>query len=235
MTSNHQTIIALLAAAAKNSDAVSTQGSSYLGSPRSCYQLKNPAKRQVAKTFVQSNPSLSYADCMQLLTDLNHGVSYEEKTIGPIILSLYPTYRAKLAPQHLSLWLEQLAGWGEVDSLCQSLLSAEELLAQWPLWRAQLENFSSSQVISKRRASLVLLVRPAREVRSEKLGKFALRLIGQLQPERDILITKAVSWLLREMIAQYRTEVTTFLAENQTTLPKIAVRETTRKLTTGRK
>ncbi len=235
MTSNHQTIIALLAAAAKNSDAISTQGSSYLGSPRSCYQLKNPAKRQVAKTFVRSNPTLSYADCMQLLTDLNHGVSYEEKTIGPIILSLYPAYRAQLTPTHLDVWLENLSGWGEIDSLCQSLLSAEELLAHWPLWRTALMAFSISPNISKRRASLVLLTRPVRDQYDSKLGILALLVVAQLQSERDILITKAISWLLREMIAQYRTEVIAFLAENQTTLPKIAVRETTRKLTTGRK
>ena len=53
--------------------------------------------------------------------------------------------------------------------------------------------------------------------------------------EKEVLITKAVSWLLRSMIKYYRNEVTDYLNENKESLPKIAVREVSIKLETGRK
>jgi 3-methyladenine DNA glycosylase AlkD len=50
-----------------------------------------------------------------------------------------------------------------------------------------------------------------------------------------ILITKAVSWLLRNLVKHYRTEVEAYLRSNEGRLPAIAVRETFNKLKTGRK
>lgn len=53
--------------------------------------------------------------------------------------------------------------------------------------------------------------------------------------EKDILITKAISWLLRSLIKHHKYAVQEFLDENHEQLPPIAVRETIQKLKTGRK
>jgi len=44
-----------------------------------------------------------------------------------------------------------------------------------------------------------------------------------------------VSWLLRSMLRHHERAVAAYVRENRHSLPAIAVRETTRKITTGRK
>ena len=119
--------------------------------------------------------------------------------------------------------------------MCQSSFSADEILLNWVSWEKVLITFSKSDFISKRRASLVLLTKPVRDVRNDKFLKIAFRNMNKLKLEKDILIIKAISWLLRDMIKNYRDEVKNYLKKNRETLPKIAVRETTRKLETGKK
>lgn len=94
---------------------------------------------------------------------------------------------------------------------------------------------AKSEEISKRRASLVLLTKPVRDTYDERLLKLALGNIDRVKGEKDILITKAVSWLLREMVKNYRKEVEEYLDANEDSLPKVAVRETKVKLKTGKK
>lgn len=59
--------------------------------------------------------------------------------------------------------------------------------------------------------------------------------IDKLKKDPEILVTKAISWLLRDLIKHKRQRVGTYLKENENTLPRIALRETKAKLLTGRK
>src|SRR6185312_1309445 len=122
-----------------------------------------------------------------------------------------------------------------VDSLCQSNFTADELLLNWPAWHRMLIALSKSKNISKRRASLVLLTGPIAHSADPRFAAVAFENISRLSGERDILITKAISWLLRSMVRYHKKEVAAFLRANAETLPAIAVRETKRKIETGRK
>jgi 3-methyladenine DNA glycosylase AlkD len=95
--------------------------------------------------------------------------------------------------------------------------------------------FSRSKDIRKRRAALVLLCQPLRKTHDANLAHTAFQIIGRLKSEKEILITKAISWLLRSMTKQYKREVAAFVDEFESTLPKIAVRETRVKFLTRRK
>jgi 3-methyladenine DNA glycosylase AlkD len=70
---------------------------------------------------------------------------------------------------------------------------------------------------------------------NEEFADLAFTLINRLKHEKDILITKAISWLLRAMIKNHKSKVAAYLQKNYDKLPKIAARETKRKLETGRK
>ena len=98
-----------------------------------------------------------------------------------------------------------------------------------------ISQFSMDKNIHKRRASLVLLTFPVRKSQDKRLSDLAFTNIEKLKNENDILITKAISWLLRSLIANHRKEVEIYIDKNINSLPKIAIRETKRKLTTGRK
>ena len=109
------------------------------------------------------------------------------------------------------------------------------MLANWKQWKSLLVSLSKSQNVHKRRASLVLLTKPVKESTDPRLARLAFANIGRLKSDKDILVTKAVSWLLRALIKYHRQEVERYLKDNSDSLPKIALRETRNKLKSGHK
>jgi 3-methyladenine DNA glycosylase AlkD len=98
-----------------------------------------------------------------------------------------------------------------------------------------MNRFSKSENIQKRRASLVLLCSPLRHTDDESLARIALDTVERLKSEKAILITKAISWVLRSMVKHHKKIVAQYIKDNTGTLPSIAVRETLTKLKTGKK
>ena len=207
----------------------------YIGSTKHSYQLKAEVSKQIAKNWIKTHPKLSLMDYIKLLDSLSLGRSHEEISMIGRLLGYAPKLRKQLQPENLDKWLGQVQGWAEVDSICQSNFTSNELLNNWPKWQKMINKFSKDKNVHKRRASLVLLVKSAKQVKDNRLSKIAFLAIDRLKNEKDILITKAISWLLRSMIKNYRQEVEGYLKKNENDLPKIAVRETTRKLLTGKK
>lgn len=207
----------------------------YIGSTKHSYTISSPVKKQLVKGWIKQHPSLSFSEYLDLLNALYLGTSHDEISLGGKLLEYIPTLRKQLKPEHLDAWLGITEGWAEVDSICQSNFTAEELLANWSAWKKLICQCSMSKNIHKRRASLVLLTGPVRKNTDTKLSALAFEVIAKLQTENDILITKAISWLFRNMIKHHRKEVEMYLKENFNSLPKIAIRETNHKLLTGRK
>src|SRR5262249_9593378 len=145
----------------------------------------------------------------------------EEKSLACLLLERSAATRALVKPRDIERWLDDLNGWAEVDSLCQNLFT-DELSADWPNWQKLIERLSKSKNINKRRASLVLLTRPVVVSNDKALRDHSFAMIDRLQSERDILITKAVSWLLRSLTSHHGKAVAAFLKERAETLPKIA-------------
>jgi 3-methyladenine DNA glycosylase AlkD len=170
-----------------------------------------------------------------LVGDLFAAESHEEKTLGALLLRESAKVRRATSLAEVDAWLGHLNGWAEVDSLCQNAFTAEEMLADWPAWDRLLVRLSKDANINKRRAALVLLTGPVHYSDDPRFRDLALAFIERLSPERDILITKAISWLLRCLVTRHRSAVERCLAEQATTLPKVAIRETRVKLDTGTK
>ena len=125
--------------------------------------------------------------------------------------------------------------WAENDVLCQSNFTAENILNRWSDWKKWLKEFNKSPNINKRRASLVLLTKSLRQSDDPRLSKLAFENVENLKGEKDILITKAVSWILRSLVTFHKTELLEYLDKNKESLPKIAYREALSKALTGRK
>ncbi|MEY4929699.1 MAG: hypothetical protein RI909_423 [Bacteroidota bacterium] len=169
-----------------------------------------------------------------VLTSLVKGASSTEKTMVGILLDYSSLDQRKFNPKLFGSWLNYLEGWAEVDSLCTGRYSDSEILSQWKIWKPLLIQFSKSNNIHQRRASLVLLCSPLRHSNDERLASMALQNVQQLKHEKEILITKAISWVLRSMVKHHRGVVKDFMKQ-ESGLPAIAVRETMRVLETGRK
>lgn len=73
------------------------------------------------------------------------------------------------------------------------------------------------------------------EVDDQKLADLTFENIRKIKMEKNILITKSISWLLRDLIKNNKSRVEKYLEEDADTLPKIAVRKVRKKLLTGNK
>lgn len=210
-------------------------GEVYLGSKRPFLGMATTKKRQLAGRWRREHQDLSYDELIDLLDSLFIGDSFEEATIASELLNQFPHHRANLELDKIYEWLGCLNGWGEIDALCQRTFPAKELLARWPEWRKFLVKLNQDSDIRRRRASVVLLCKSLKESPDPRLSELAFKNVSKLQHEREILITKAVSWVLRELIKYHKEEVATYIDNNEDKLPRIAVRETRRKLSTGKK
>lgn len=207
----------------------------YLGTKHFHYGLSVPQKREIVKHCAKKHPNLKLDEFVALLISLSAGNSYEEKTMVGSLLGCYPKLRKQINLEIFDELLEDRLGWAEVDSLCQSTFAVEEVLSKWDKWERMISKLNHNKNPHKKRASLVLLTRPVRGTNDRKLSNLAFHCLDSLKMEKDILITKAVSWLLRNMIKNFRTEVAEYLNQNSNMLPKIVVREVKNKLSTGKK
>lgn len=208
---------------------------SYLGNSHPRYPINNQAMRGIAREFMRAHKAMGPDEFSRLLGSLIHGPSSTEKMMAGFLLDYSQLPQRKFKPSLFEGWLQELVGWVEVDTLCTGKYSRTEVPAQWRAWDPLLKKFSKSPNISLRRASLVLLCAPARYTQDTAIADRAFDNIRRVTGEREVLITKAISWLLRSMIALYRKEVKEFIETNADKLPAIAVRETRTKLTTGTK
>ncbi len=207
----------------------------YIGSNKACYAIGAKAERQIVKTWVSTHPKLTSSDYLELLESLYRGESVNEISIAGGLLKALPDVRKIVEPERVDGWLDNLRGWGEVDSLCQSKFSANEVLTNWTAWKRLLDKLASDGNINKKRASLVLLTKPVRDSADKRLATQAFSNIEKLKYHREILVTKAVSWLLRDLTKHHKQKVQEYLNRNEESLPKIAIRETKTKILTGKK
>ena len=207
----------------------------HFGTQRRWYGLTNGQRRQIMLDFIAEHRDMAYEDWAALIDRLYRGAAYEERCAPQTLLVKFPQYRRRLPLEKLDEWLGLLEGWAEIDSTCQTIFSAQDLLADWAAWRAFLRSLAADENISKRRASLVLLTGPISSSADPRILHLGLELADRLKYEKDKLITKAISWLLRKGIRQHRQAISAYLDANESSLPAIAGRETRRKLLTGRK
>ena len=206
----------------------------YLGTTKPYLGLPTKEKQNLTKDYLKSQ-NLDNITLDKLLISLSRGQSFEEVSAVGYILTFSHDFRRSIEMATLDQLLDHVEGWAETDTICQMSFTADELLSRWSDWENLLKKFRTDPNIHKRRASLVLLTKPLRQSADPRLASLALENTAQLMAEKHILITKAISWILRSMIKHHPALVENYLEKNQELLPKIALRETHRKLLTGRK
>ncbi|MEO8475196.1 MAG: DNA alkylation repair protein [Chryseolinea sp.] len=205
----------------------------YLGNNHPRYAISMPALRIVAKSWMFGHRDMDAVTFGKLLTSLAEGESGTEKTMVGILMDYAQKDQKKFNPRLFDNWLDHLMGWAEVDAVCSCRYTRTEIIAQWQAWKPIIVKFSKSKNISKRRACLVLLIVPVRMTDDNRLSALALQVIDRLKHEKEILITKAISWLLRSMIKKHKNLILQYLKNEGENLPKIALRETLVKIKTG--
>ncbi|MFN8889622.1 MAG: DNA alkylation repair protein, partial [Cyclobacteriaceae bacterium] len=208
---------------------------SYIGTQHPLYNITNPVLRLIAKEWKRDHKQMSVAAFQKMITSLVHGKSATEKLLAGMLLDVATPEQRNFKPALFDDWLNHLEGWAEVDTLCTGQYTNAEIPRQWSAWQKLLTKWAKSKNIHKRRASLVFLCSPAHQQKDDQLATLALANIDQLKHEKEILITKAISWLLRSLVKHHKKLVNDYVSDNRLGLPAIAVRETMTKITTGKK
>lgn len=207
----------------------------YLGTKRKHLCLKAQMRDKILRQATKELKKLDPKETIIILDELFSADTFEDFNFAGKLLTKLPEVRKVISFNQLEGWLRTSSGWAECDCICQSLFHQKEVLARWAEWQKAIKRFSKDKNIQLRRASLVLQVKPARESDNPKLRKLAYETIEKLKHEKEVLITKAISWLLRELTRQNKQEVLQYLGENKDSLPKIVYRETMKKIKTGKK
>jgi 3-methyladenine DNA glycosylase AlkD len=194
-----------------------------------------PQLRQAAKDWVKRNKEIPAKSFEKIVTAFIQDPSALKKCMGGILLGYMHSQRRDLAPGLYDKWLEYTTGWAAVDAICYGNFTAKEILDDFATWKTLIERLVNSDNPDKRRAAIVLLTKPVKESDDKRLSKLAFAVIDTLKDEKIILITKAISWLLRNLTKQHDKEVRAYLDSKKETLPKIAVREVLNKLQHGKK
>lgn len=208
---------------------------SYLGNDHPRYPLTTPELRAIVKEWMKDHKTLSSGEFREVLTSLVSGPTFTEKIVAGMLMDYSAKSQRNFDPAIFDTWLDYLEGWAEVDSLCTGNFPTTQVPVDWPRWKKLIIKLSGDENINKRRASLVLFCSPLGKVYDPAIASEAFRRILILKSEKHVMITKAISWVLRSLTRHYETEVSTFLEEHGSSLPKIAVRETMTKLVTGKK
>jgi 3-methyladenine DNA glycosylase AlkD len=234
MNKHHQEILSLIKENA-NTPTQHTFLKGYLGNAHPKYAIDNPTLRLIAKEWMRDHKTMKADGFQKLITSLVKGKSATEKMIAGMLLDLSTEEQRSFDPTYFDEWLNHVEGWAEVDTLCTGKYPITEIPSNLTTWKKLLLTFSKSNNINKRRASLVFLCSPISKEANKALAKLGFTLIDRLKGEKEILITKAISWLLRSMVLYHKGMVSDYVKVNRETLPAIAVRETMVKIETGRK
>lgn len=178
---------------------------------------------------------LTATEFKNLLSSLIAGKSATEKMMAGILLDRATADQKKFDVAQFDTWLDNLEGWAEIDSLCTGKYTSTEIPQHPVKWRKLLTGFVRSRNINKRRASLVFLTSPIRHSEEKWLATLAFRNIDRVKHEKEIIITRAISWLLRSMDKFHRPALVAYLRKNENSLPSLAVREVRTKIKTGTK
>jgi 3-methyladenine DNA glycosylase AlkD len=230
----HTEILSIIKANS-GSPTLHTFSDSYLGNTHPRYPIDVPTLRVIAKEWMRANKNMTAARFQKLLTSLIKGKSSTEKTMAGILLDASTKEQRKFNPFCFDGWLDHLVGWSEIDSVCTGKYTITEIPPNFEAWKKLLLGFSKSKNINKRRASLVFLCSPLSQETNAPLARLALTIIDKLKNEKEILITKAISWLLRSMVRYHKSMIADYVKSNRESLPAIAVRETMVKIETGKK
>ena len=213
----------------------SSHGDSYVGTSKVHLGVKVPEKRAFIKKWLKEHRDISLNELKDLIDALTNSGIHAAFGAAGMLLEYLPSLRKKIDPFWLESWLVEAEGWAEVDAFCQSKFTAAEILERWSAWKKLLLRLADSDNPHLKRASLVLLTKAVRDTTDPRLPQLAFKLINQHKREKSILVTKAISWLLREMVKNYPSQVSSYLNQTKTFLPSFVIKEVRNKLEKGKK
>ena len=142
---------------------------------------------------------------MALVEALWDGESREERVLAMLLLEHYGHWIPGLPRSHFEQWRRSLDSWELTDRLGWTL--ALWLLGDPDTRLGYLWGLIADEDVWSRRLALVATARINRGKIGATIPDLTLRLVDRVKEERHPMITKAISWVLREMTKTHPDQV----------------------------
>ncbi|HXK61722.1 MAG TPA: DNA alkylation repair protein [Acidobacteriota bacterium] len=189
--------------------------------------------RQIARRWSLEHRDACWEAVLELIESLWQAPSQEERALAILLLQRHSGRIPSLDWELFDRWRKDLDNWGLTDALA-TIVFGPWIAADYSVRGARLWSLIEDSSVWSRRLALVATV-PLNRVPSTAIPETTLALIDRVASEREPMITKAVSWALRELIRVDRASVESYLEENRTRLARLVLREVGNKLRTGLK
>lgn len=194
--------------------------------------IRTPENRRLARAWHRDHRDTDSETVLSLVGSLWNAESRDERALGLEILYLYPGIVHDLKQSSFDRWRADIDNWAVCDFL------ATRILGPWAQADrgkrlAYLEQLVGDPHLFSRRLGLVASVHLNRD--GTAFGDWTLSQVDRLIDERDPMITKAVSWALRQMTKHQADAVAAYLESRGDRIAALPRREVRNKLRTGRK
>ena len=197
------------------------------------YGLRVPQLRGIVRTWGRAHKQVEFDDLVALVDSLWNGESREERMMFTYLLEHYKHLIPDLTRTDFERWRQSLDNWEMTDGLGWVL--AFWLLGDPDARLGYLGELIADEDVWSRRLALVATTPINRGHTGFTIPDLTLELVDRVKEERHPMITKAVSWALREMTKSHPDRVAAYLEENRQVLARHVVREVNNKLRTGLK
>jgi len=198
------------------------------------YGLRVFELRKIVRTWRRDHEDVDREHLMMLVEALWDGESREERMLALELLQQYPRWIRDLTWAHFDRWRRDLDNWELTDVLGVGVLGLW-MLHDTDARAERLWALLADEAVWSRRLGLVAAVGMNRARKDLTFPELTLDLVDHVKEERHPMITKAVSWMLRDMVKRHPDRAAAYLEENGTVLAGHVVREVSNKLKTGRK
>jgi 3-methyladenine DNA glycosylase AlkD len=231
LTREHQYLLARLR---QHADPGYQAGSAMVMKTRmKVYGVRVPDLRQLAASWKADHKQLAGDDLLALADVLWSGESLEEHTLANLLLASYPKVLANLPWEPFDRWRRLVDNWGVGDAL-GTMVFGPWLMARPDDRLHYLDVLIDDEDLWSRRLALVATV-PLNRRAATAVPGLTLELVDRVKHEREPMISKAVSWALRELSKSDPDRVAAYVSDNRTVLASQVVREVQNKLATGLK
>ena len=197
------------------------------------YGLRVPQLRGIVRAWGRDHKQIACDDLAALVDSLWNGESREERMLFTLLLEHYKHLVPELTRADFEGWRRDLDNWEMTDGLGWVL--ALWLLADLDTRVDYLGELIADEDVWSRRLALVATAPINRGHTGFTIPDLTLELVDLVKEERHPMITKAVSWALREMTKSHPDQVSAYLEEKREALAAHVVREVRNKLRTGLK
>jgi 3-methyladenine DNA glycosylase AlkD len=198
----------------------------YLKSPHEFIGVSKPKMTRMAREFFKQNKNADIDEVVALCDALWRRPTHEEKSVG---LAIAEEYAGRLEPRHLDVverWIRECVGWAHLDDTAVSIVG--RMLLQHPELYDRVVSWSDSEILWRRRASLIAHILPLR-ADVARLDLF-LPTCEKLLHEKEFFIRKAIGWSLREMAKRRPGEVYAFCMKVRGRASGLTLREACKRL-----